>query len=347
MSEPAESQPISTLSLPQLRKYLLTPWTLSVFILLLVWQIDPGNLNHVVKTAVAALASTTPYITVAVLLIGLLKATGAETVVTRAFHGRESMMILMAAFFGGLAPFCSCEVIPFIAGLFAVGAPLSAIMAFWLSSPLIDPPTLFITAAALGWPFAIGKAIAAVGLGLFGGFVMKLMVHQGAFADPLKIRQATSCCCGPSSFDGRPVWTFWRMADRRQTFIKEAASNGVFLLKWLSLAYVLEALLISYVPAEAVAAVVGGDGVMAIATAAVVGMPAYLNSYAAPPLLAGLMTQGMGNGAAMAFTVAGAVSSVPAMAAVYSLVKPAVFASYIALGLSGAVLSGLLFQFLV
>jgi hypothetical protein len=35
------------------------------------------------------------------------------------------------------------------------------------------------------------------------------------------------------------------------------------------------------------------------------------------------------------------------MAAVYSLVKPAVFASYIALGLSGAVLSGLLFQFLV
>jgi hypothetical protein len=73
-------------------------------------------------------------------------------------------------------------------------------------------------------------------------------------------------------------------------------------------------------------------------------MPAYLNSYVAPPLLAGLMSQGMSAGAALAFMIAGAVSSIPAMAAVWSLVKPRVFATYLGLGVSGAILSGVVFQ---
>ena len=81
-----------------------------------------------------------------------------------------------------------------------------------------------------------------------------------------------------------------------------------------------------------------------IIVAALVGMPAYLNSYVAPPLLAGLMEQGMTAGAAMSFMVAGAVSSIPAMAAVWSLVKPRVFATYLILGVGGAIVAGIIFQ---
>jgi uncharacterized membrane protein YraQ (UPF0718 family) len=123
-----------------------------------------------------------PYIAFAVLLIAWLKAAGAESYVGKAFEGRETQAIVLAALFGGLAPFCSCEVIPFIAGLLAVGAPLSAIMAFWLSSPLIDPPTLLITAGALGWEFAIGKAVFAVALGLFGGALVAFAIRSGLFS---------------------------------------------------------------------------------------------------------------------------------------------------------------------
>ena len=93
-------------------------------------------------------------------------------------------MIVLAALVGGLAPFCSCEVIPFIAALLALGTPVSAVMAFWLSSPLIDPAAFLITAGALGWPFAIGKTAAAVGVGLMGGFAMQAAVRAGFFANP-------------------------------------------------------------------------------------------------------------------------------------------------------------------
>ena len=116
--------------------------------------------------------------------------------------------------------------------------------------------------------------------------------------------------------------------------------NAVFLLKWLALAYLLEALLVTYVPAQAIGALVGGEGFLPIVIGAVVGAPAYLNGYAAPALVAGLMEQGMSAGAAMSFMVAGAVSCIPAMAAVWSLVSRTVFVSYCAFGLFGAIALG-------
>lgn len=321
-----------------------SPWALIVLILALVAILDPANLGGTVAFAVKALAGTAPYIAFAVLLLAYLKSTGAEVLVAKAFEGRETRMIFFAALFGGLAPFCSCEVIPFIAGLLALGAPLPAVMAFWLSSPLIDPPTLLITAGALGWPFAIGKAVFAVSLGLFGGFLLRGLMHQGAFQTPLKQQQSKGCGCGAPKLSGKPHWAFWQEAERRQKFRAEFATNALFLLKWLAFAYVIEALLVTYVPAEVIVRVVGGDGILPIITAAFVGMPAYLNSYVAPPLLAGLMEQGMTAGAAMAFMIAGSVSSIPAMAAVWSLVKPQVFFTYLSFGITGAILAGMLFQ---
>lgn len=329
----------------KLLSHLATPWSITLVVPIIIALLDFDNLLPVTSFALTAFLGTLPYILFAVLLIAGLKAAGAEAVIAEAFKGRESRMIVLAALFGGLAPFCSCEVIPFIAGLLALGAPLSAVMAFWLSSPLIDPPTLLITAAALGWPFAIGKAAAAVLLGLFGGYAVKYALKLGVFKDPLREQKAAGCGCGPNPLDGKPFWRFWTEAQRRQVFSSEFLNNALFLIKWLAMAYVLEALLVTYVPAELIARLVGGEGIVPIAVAALVGMPAYLNSYVAPPLLAGLMEQGMSAGAAMSFMVAGAVSSIPAMAAVWSLVKKQVFAAYLGLGVSGAVLSGLAFQF--
>lgn len=331
----------------KVRQWLATPWSVVVLAPLLVLVLDRPNALPVTQFAANAFLNTLPYIAIAVLMIAWLKAAGAEAYVARAFEGRETRMILFAALLGGLAPFCSCEVIPFIAGLLALGAPLSAVMAFWLSSPLVDPPTLIITASALGWPFAVGKAVSAVALGLFGGFAIKAVMAGGLFKDPLRVRQGSGCGCGPSPFSGKPVWTFWQEGERRVIFRKQFFENALFLIKWLALAYVLEALLVTYVPASLIVAAVGGDGIGSIATAAFVGMPAYLNSYVAPPLLAGLMEQGMSAGAAMAFMVAGAVSSIPAMAAVWSLVKRDVFATYLGLGIAGAIVSGIVFQMIV
>jgi uncharacterized membrane protein YraQ (UPF0718 family) len=330
-------------SLPQLR--IERAWLASILLLLLVGLADPEAFLPTVGFTAEALLHTLPFMAFAVLAVAYLKASGAEVLVAKAFEGRETRMIFLAALFGGLAPFCSCEVIPFVAGLLALGTPISAVVAFWLASPLIDPASLLITASALGWPFAIGKTLAAVGIGLFGGFAIMALVRAGWFLEPLRPQKSgCGCCCSAARpFEGRPVWRFWEEPARRERFGAEALSNGYFLLKWLTLAYVLESLMVRYVPADAIAGVVGGGGLGAVMLGALVGAPAYLNSFAAPPLVAGLMAQGMGPGPAMAFMVAGAVSCIPAMTAVYALVRVQLFAAYVLLGFAGAVLAGLAF----
>ena len=325
---------------------LTTPWLLILAIPVVVAVLDQAQFGNIVNIALNALAGTLPFIAGAVVLIASLKATGAAELVARAFEGRETRMIVLAALLGGLAPFCSCEVIPFIAALLAVGVPLSAIMAFWLSSPLIDPPTILITAGALGWAFAAGKAVAAVALGLFGGFGVRLLVWHRAFESPLR-EQVGGSNCDSRITAGGTLWRFWRDVSRRAVFRSELLANALFLVKWLALAYLIEALLITYVPAELIAGLVGGEGLGPIATGALVGAPAYLNGYAAPALVSGLMEQGMSAGAAMAFMVAGSVSSIPAMVAVWSLVRWHVFAAYVAFGIAGAVISGALFGAIV
>jgi len=321
-------------------KMLDKAWATTILVYVLLAVFDTGQFMPTLSFTAFAFGGTAPFIAFAVLAIGYLKASGAETVVAKAFQGDQTRMVFFAALAGGIAPFCSCEVIPFIAALLAMGAPLSAVMAFWLASPLMDPAMFLITSAALGFDFAIAKTVAAVGLGLLGGYGVMLLAPTGLFDNPLKENTATGCACSKNNFEGTPLWAFWQEAPRRQVFRSEALKNALFLTKWLVMAYTLQSLMIAYVPASLIADILGGDGFRPILLGALAGGPAYLNGYAAVPLMAGLIDQGMSQGAAMSFMLAGGVSSIPAAVAVWALVKPRVFAAYLGFAFVGSMIAG-------
>lgn len=317
-------------------------WLAAAAIPLIVAVFDPAGTIPVLEKAATSLAHTGIFIVIAVLAVGYMKATGSEALVAKAFEGREARMIVVGAALGGLSPFCSCEVIPFVAAMLAVGAPLSAVMAFWLASPLMDPAMFVITAGALGPDFALAKAVSAIAIGALGGLTVMALRRTPVFIDPLRETPVQSGCgCGPSPFSGKPEWAFWRSAERRRVFRDTALSNTLFLVKWMLLAYLIAALMLRYVPSDWIADVLGGAGVMPIVMGALIGWPAYLNGYAAVPLIATLLEQGMAPGAAMSFVIAGGISCIPAALAVWPLVKPRVFAAYLGFGFVGAVGAGL------
>lgn len=318
-------------------------WLAIILVFVAVAALVPQDFWEVGQATVRSVLSTAPFIAFAVATVAYLKATGAEGIVAQAFKGSPVRMIVLAAMVGGIAPFCSCEVIPFVAALLAMGVPLAAVMAFWLSSPIMDPPMFIITSSALGVDFAIAKTIAAVCFGLFGGFAVMAFNRTALFTDPLReTAQAGGCGCGTNPFTGKPVWAFWSDPERVQMFRTTAVSNALFLLKWLTLAYTIEAVMVRYVPAEWIANILGGEGFGPILLGALVGGPAYLNGYAAAPLVGGLISQGMSQGAAMSFMMAGSVSCIPAAIAVWALVKPKVFLAYIGFGFTGSLMAGLL-----
>ena len=309
--------------------------------------VQPAQAIDSLEFTGATLAAIAPFLMVAVALAGIVKATGAEALIAKVFQGRIASMILFAALFGGLSPFCSCGVIPLIAALLAIGVPLPAVMAFWLASPIMDPSMFVVTMGALGTGFAVAKTIAAVALGAFGGFATLALTRTGRLADPLR-RQLGAGCAGARlaapAARAEVEWRFWTSPDRRARFGAEALAVTLFLAKWLTLAFFLESLMVAYVPAAVIADLLGGDTVWAIPLAVLVGVPAYLNGYAALGLVSGLLEIGMAPGAAMAFLVAGGVTSIPAAVAVFALVKRGAFFLYIGLALTGATAAGIAFQ---
>ena len=130
--------------------------TLVVALVLLAW-VDSvqalGSLGFVLDQ----LIELSPYLLISIGLAAYAQASGADNLIAQAFQGRESVMILFASLMGGLSPFCSCGVIPLIAALLSMGVPLAPVMAFWLSSPLMDPSMFFLTAGTLGLEFTLFK----------------------------------------------------------------------------------------------------------------------------------------------------------------------------------------------
>ena len=320
-------------------------WAASGLILLALAALDPGQAQISAEFTARALVSILPFLALSVVAAGYAAATGADRLIARAFTGRPATMIAMGALAGALSPFCSCGVIPLIAALLAMGVPLAPVMAFWLASPLMDPSMFLLTAGVLGTEFALAKTLGAVALGAAGGTVVWLAQAGGWLSDPLRDGIGNGGCGGAKLRNPGPVvWRFWHDHARRAKFASEALSISLFLLKWLTLAFILESLMLRFIPAETVTATLGGAGLMPILTAVLVGVPAYLNGYAALPLVGGLIGQGMAPGAGMAFLIAGGVTSIPAAMAVWALVRPRVFVLYVAMSLSGALALGLAFQ---
>ena len=320
-------------------------WLTAAAILAVLAVADGGQARASAAFALGNLAETAPYLLLSIGLAAYAGATGADGLIARAFTGSPGVMILLAALAGGLSPFCSCGVIPLIAALLAMGVPLSAVMAFWLASPVMDPSMFVLTVGVLGVEFAVAKTLAAVALGLAGGWAVHALGRRGALADPLRPGVGNGGCGGAKVRTRKDVaWAFWTEPARVDRFRREAVKTALFLAKWLFLAFLLESLMLAWIPAETVTGLLGGTGLQPIATATLVGVPAYLNGYAALPLVGGLVDQGMAAGAGLAFLVAGGVTSIPAAVAVWALVKKPVFLLYIALSLSGAFTAGVVYQ---
>lgn len=320
-------------------------WLFSASILALLFAFSPDLGATTTTFAAQNLLNVAPFLILSVGIAAYVGATGADGLIARAFTGSPVVMILIAAAVGGLSPFCSCGVIPLIAALLAIGVPLSAVMAFWLASPVMDPSMFLLTTGVLGIEFAVAKTMAALGLGTLGGLVVHAIARAGGLSDPLRDGVGNGGCGGAKIRTAQPVvWKFWNDNVRVTKFWREGVKTTLFLAKWLTLAFILESLMLAWLPADLVASTLGGTGVAPIGVATLVGVPAYLNGYAALPLVGGLMEQGMLPGAGLAFLVAGGVSSLPAAVAVWALVKKEVFLLYLGIALTGSFTIGLLFQ---
>ena len=319
-------------------------WMAIAMILIGIALLNAPQLLLTLQFVAAAIGNTFAFLLLSVGLTAYAKASGVDNLISRAFNGPPLVAVVLAALMGAVSPFCSCGVIPIIVALLAMGVPLAPVMAFWLASPLMDPSMFVMTSATLGIEFAIAKTVVAVSIGLLGGLGAWLLTRAGLITDVLKPGVGNGGCAGTRIRSPKAVvWKFWQEPARIESAVTSFKTNALFLAKWLLLAFVLESLMVAYLPHDLIARVAGGTGLLPVLLATLVGIPSYLNGYAALPLVSGLMSQGLSPGASMAFLVAGGVTSLPAAMAVWAVARGRVFAAYLIFGFVGALASGIAF----
>jgi len=180
-------------------------------------------------------------------------------------------------------------------------------------------------------------------------FASQLMVNESAISSgccvsldeccsPAKSKQSTCCDSSTSDCSEKEI-----IQPFKKRLIIETWKAVFMTTKFMALAFLINALIIFCLPQDLFTGVLANNGPFAIVIAALIGIPVYTSNLTALPLVSGLIAVGMNPGAALAFLIAGPVTTLPAMSAVWGLVSRKVFLLYLLFPFAGAILFGWLY----
>ena len=288
-----------------------------------------------------------------VLLVGLIKGYKLDLKIRDAVNRAGMAGIFIATGVGMVSPLCACGILPVAISLAMVGTPLPPLLALLATSPVMGPDAFLLTWRGLGADWAIWKLVGAGVIGIGTGVVTQLLILQGYLAGDLLLLKPVYNDEGnlaPAAEIGaqagihvKRMQIIPRKSQLRFIFDR-SLDAALFVGKFLLLAIVIEAIIVTLVPMSWVTVLVGRNDFVSIVMAALIGLPLPLNQIPAIPVLAGLLQRGIDPGAGLTFLLAGPVSSLPAMIALGGMFKKRVVLVFLGVVLGLAMLVGLVGQ---
>jgi uncharacterized membrane protein YraQ (UPF0718 family) len=133
-------------------------------------------------------------------------------------------------------------------------------------------------------------------------------------------------------------------ASFRKRVFPETLKATCMVTKFMGIAFLITALITIYLPEDVISWIVKGNPVIQVVLATLIGIPLYTSNITALPLAGGLIEMGLNSGAALAFLIAGATTTLPAMVAVWGITKRKIFLLYLSFVLLGALTTGFTFN---
>jgi uncharacterized protein len=308
-----------------------------------------GLLQQMLTVIVDEITQMWWFFLLSILLVGIIKGYRLDMRIRNSVNRHGITGVILAVLVGLVSPLCACGILPIVISLAMMGTPLAPILALLATSPTMSPDAFLLTWQGLGSDWAWLKLGGATLLGLGVGSLTLLLQRQGVLTGNL-LRFAPSYRDDgtlASAYEiGRehniPVKTMTILPrDQRWRFILDRTLDaGLFTGKYLLLAIVLEAIIVTTLPMHWIVGLVGQKSFTSVSLAALVGIPLPLSQVPAIPILAGLLQKGMDHSAALTLLLAGPVTSLPAIIALSGLFKLRVMIFFILSALGIAVTLG-------
>ncbi len=259
--------------------------------------------------------------------------------------GRPLVAALKGIAIGFVTPFCTFTAIPMLIGLRQAQVPPAGYVAFIVAAPVLDP-VLFgalviivgleaaVIYAAIAFVAAITLAMAAELIGIDN--------HLKPIDDSLI---PESACSSGAAGDRPPAWRGVRVESppAAKAAAKLLSSMAPLLLLGVAISLALEA----FVPPEVTARLTSASPQFAIPVAALIGTPLYVSTSLFVPIADSLRGAGVGIGAIVALTIAGAGANLPEFVILSKLAKPKLIGIFFSYVFGVAIVGGLAAQVIV
>lgn len=266
------------------------------------------------------------------LLLGSLVAGAMHILLPHDFvkrHLTGSGGILKAVALGVPLPLCSCGVIPAGLGIKKDGASDGASVGFLISTPQTGVDSILVSAAFLGWPFALFKVAAATVTGIAGGWFTE------RFGGPRK------AIGSDTSEDATHDHHGWRGA------VEHAEDIIRSIWGWLVFGIVISAAINMWIPPDAFGTVTTWGGVITMFVVLGISLPMYICATASVPIAAALVAGGMPTGAALVFLMAGPATNVATIGAIQKGFGLRILSIYLLTIIAGSIGLGIAFDELI
>ena len=312
---------------------------------------------------------------ISILISAALKLYIDQDAIARFLRRNAKNSVLLSTGVAVGTPFCSCGTTAVVLGMMTSTVPWAPIVAFLVASPLTSPQELFYSAGLFGWNFAIAFFVASILLGLAGGAIASFseargwLVNQarmvvsrpsvlslGIMGGPAPIAlpavaETSQCGCSPNRVElpvvsqpriepAKPAVTF-------RDLIQEVYSISKHLLPLFFGFTFVGYLLNGLIPATWITSLFGSGHAYSIPLAATLGLPFYINTEASLPLVRAMLESGMSQGAALAFLITGAGTSLGALGGMLTIARWRVIAIVIGTLWTGSILIGFIYNLFV
>lgn len=312
-------------------------------------------------------------------LISLLRRRLGDETIQRWMGGPPHRAALKGIALGAVTPFCTYSAIPVLLGMRQAGVRPAGYTAFLFAAPVVDPILVGALAIIIGptgaGVYTVAAFAAAFTLALIVDAIditphlkpIPALASASAVSEPAPAlagagaqtestapsvlaaagagTAAGAPTCSPepsapcpSSADPEPWRGWWAEAP-------EAWRRALVLLRgmaWLVVIGVVVGLGISLaVPTDSLAGIAGSQSPLAVPIAAAVGVPFYVGTELFIPIGDALRTSGVGVGAIVALTIAGAGANLPEFALLTKLARGRLVAAFFGYVFFVAVLGGL------
>lgn len=244
----------------------------------------------------------------------------------------------LAAIFGTITPFCSCSSIPLFIGFLEAGIPLGVTLSFLIVSPLVNQVAVVLFAGLFGWQVTILYVIAAVSLGIIGGFILSKLKLEKYVADYVwQIKsQKTAVVTFKFSFK-ELVLKFWQ----------EGLGLTKKITPYVLLGIAVGAAIHGFVPAGFFEKYITAENLLAVPMATIVAVPMYANAVGVIPIMQSLVEKGIPLGTALAFMMAVVGLSLPEALILKRVMKIRLLVYFFGITTVNIIIIGYLFNFFI